>query len=272
MILAGDITSCYIGPEISPEQFIQEHFFLYLAKGLMHGYDGNKYYTLRPGNYCIVRKNHLARYNKEKEDGEFKKVVVIFDEMFLKNFLANHKVDVLIYQSKSSFLSFKKNESIPAFVQSLMPHYTGFGTLDEKIADAKRTELLLKLLHIKPQLAGILFDFGIPGKIDLEAFMNKNYKFNVNMNRLAYLTGRSLSAFKRDFEKIFNDTPSRWLVHRRLDEAYFLINKKRKRPSEIYIDLGFEDLSHFSFAFKKKFGINAGELAPKNNISLNPVS
>lgn len=26
---ATEIKSCYIGPEISPEQFIKEHFFLY---------------------------------------------------------------------------------------------------------------------------------------------------------------------------------------------------------------------------------------------------
>ena len=32
---ATEIKSCYIGPEISPEQFIPEHFFLYLAKGTM---------------------------------------------------------------------------------------------------------------------------------------------------------------------------------------------------------------------------------------------
>ncbi len=84
--------------------------------------------------------------------------------------------------------------------------------------------------------------------------MNKNYKFNVSIERFAYLTGRSLSAFKRDFEKVFNSTPGNWLVQKRLKEAYFLINKKSKKPSDIYLDLGFEDLSHFSFAFKKLFG------------------
>jgi AraC family transcriptional regulator, exoenzyme S synthesis regulatory protein ExsA len=84
--------------------------------------------------------------------------------------------------------------------------------------------------------------------------MNKNFKFNVSIERFAYLTGRSLSAFKRDFEKIFGATPSHWLVQKRLEEAYYLINRKSKRPSDIYLDLGFEDLSHFSFAFKRLFG------------------
>jgi len=33
-----------------------------------------------------------------------------------------------------------------------------------------------------------------------------------------------------------------------------VIEKKNKKPSTIYLDLGFESLSHFSHSFKKKFG------------------
>ena len=94
------------------------------------------------------------------------------------------------------------------------------------------------------------------GKIDLEAFMNRNYKFNVSIQRFAYMTGRSISSFKRDFASIFSDTPNRWLIQKRLKEAYFLIDKKGKKPTDIYLDIGFEDLSPFSFAFKKKFGVS----------------
>lgn len=94
--------------------------------------------------------------------------------------------------------------------------------------------------------------------------MNKNYTFNVNTERFAYLTGRSLSSFKRDFKTIFNETPSRWLTKKRLQEAFFFIDKKHKCPSEIYLDLGFEAFSHFSFSFKKMFGLSPTELIEKN--------
>ena len=90
--------------------------------------------------------------------------------------------------------------------------------------------------------------------------MNRNYKSNASIEWFAYLTGRSLSAFKRDFKDVFNDSPNHWLVHMRLTEAYFLIEKKNKKPSEIYLDLGFKDLSHFSYAFKKQFGYSPKQL------------
>jgi AraC-like DNA-binding protein len=109
----------------------------------------------------------------------------------------------------------------------------------------------------------VLFNFGAPEKIDLASFMNRNYRFNISLERFAFLTGRSLSAFKRDFHKQFNETPGHWLTRKRLDEAYFLIRNQSQKPSEIYLHLGFEDLSHFSFAFKKQFGQSPGELLKK---------
>ncbi|HVV04283.1 MAG TPA: helix-turn-helix domain-containing protein, partial [Puia sp.] len=59
---------------------------------------------------------------------------------------------------------------------------------------------------------------------------------------------------KRDFFKTFGMPPRQWLQERRLTEARHLIEKKNKKPSAIYLDLGFESLSHFSHSFKKKFG------------------
>jgi len=251
---ATEIKSCYIGPEISPEQFVPEHFFVYVGKGAIHGYDGHKHYTLRSGEGCLVRKNRLARYNKQKENDEFEKVIIIFDEPFLKNFLSRHKVEIPEAETTDTFMPIGKNEPVTNFVHSLMPHYNRSGRIDGRFADVKREELLLILLQIRPELAAVLFDFGIPEKINIEAFMNRNFRFNVSIERFAYLTGRSLSSFKRDFKQTFKDTPNHWLIQKRLEEAHFLINKKSKKPTEIYLELGFENLSHFSFAFKKMFG------------------
>ncbi len=136
--------------------------------------------------------------------------------------------------------------------------------LEEDFEDLKYEELLIILLKIQPELAGILFDFRKPGKIDLEAFMNHNFKFNVSLERFSSLTGRSLSAFKRDFKAIYTESPSRWLVRKRLEEAYFLLAQKSKKPSDIYVDLGFESLSHFSTAFKKLYGQTPTEIIGKH--------
>lgn len=241
------IKSCYIGPHISPEAFISEHFFIYLLKGKMQGFDGHKSYSLVPGQYCMVRKNNLARYNKQKENDVFKKVVVIFDEAFLKTYQQKYGVVSKSYVSNDVFLHLNKTDLIPQLL--LQPE-------DE----TTREKLLSVLLKTNPGLENILFDFGSPSKIDLESYMNRNFRFNVAVQRFAYLTGRSLTAFKQDFKRVFNDTPGRWLLQKRLKEAYFLIDKEGQRPSDVYIEVGFEDLSHFSYAFKKLFGVSPTQL------------
>ncbi|WP_348970677.1 helix-turn-helix transcriptional regulator [Chondrinema litorale] len=90
-----------------------------------------------------------------------------------------------------------------------MLYYKISNDINKVFDNVKREELLLILLQNQPELTAILFDYGMPQKVDLEEFMNRNYKFNVSIDRFAYLIGRSLSAFKRDFKQIFNDTPNR---------------------------------------------------------------
>lgn len=256
----NNLHSCHLGPEISPEQFIPEHFFLFLLKGSMTSYDGNKHYNMKPGDYCIARKNHLVRYTKYKDEGQFEKVIIAFDETFLKKFLERHPYHAEPTDHKDSFLFIKEDKLINNFVQSLEPYYNGTEKLDDIFVDIKREELLMILLKNNPDLKNIFFNFNIPHKIDLEKFMNHNYKFNISMERFAFMTGRSLSTFKREFKTIFNTSPGKWLMNRRLQEAYFLLNKENKKPTDIYIDLGFEDLSHFSYVFKKEFGVSPSEL------------
>ncbi len=251
---ATSISSCYISPAPNAEQFIPDHCFMFLVEGGMQVFDGSKSYRLIPGDYGLGRRNHLAKYTKEPVNGAFRKIFILFEQDFLKAFNETYRFVVEPNKSIHAIIPLAKNKLVENFMQSLQPYFNEKGLIDEKFLAVKQTELLLILLKENPELAGVLFDFSDPEKIDLEAFMNRNYKFNVSIERFAYLTGRSLSAFKRDFMKTFQVTPGHWLVQKRLEEAHYLIEKKNKKPSEIYLDLGFENISHFSFAFKKLFG------------------
>ncbi|MFI2744490.1 helix-turn-helix domain-containing protein [Zhouia sp. PK063] len=255
-----DTNMNYVSKEISPEQFIAEHTFVYIIKGIMNAYDGSKHHVLKAGDCCIARKNRLARYNKEKVNDEIEKVFIFFDEVFLKHFQEKYQPARLELDATETVIHIKGKEHLPTYIASLLPYYHRT-VIKAPFTDVKREELLLQLLQSQPELSGLFFDYGIPQKINIEEFMNRNFKFNVNIERFAYLTGRSLSTFKRDFKKIFNEPPSQWLIKKRLEEAYFLIHKKKQKPSEIYLELGFETLQHFSFAFKKQFRMTPTELA-----------
>lgn len=232
------------------EQFIPDHVFLYVLKGEIAFYDADERYTLQAGECGIARKNHLAKFLVN--DKSFEPVLFCFDEAFLRAFQQKHQIRASS-QTMPALIKIDQMQMIPEFVRSIKPYYKGVMELDEAFEDVKYEELLILLLKNQPELAGVFFDFALPHKIDLETFMNKNYRFNVSLQRFAFLTGRSLSAFKRDFQQIFKETPGHWLTRRRLQEAHVLIGQQQ-RPSDIYLGLGFESLSHFSVAYKKQYG------------------
>lgn len=223
--------------------------------------DGITKTIFKEGELYSARKNRLVKFAKyPPKDGEIKTVTLYFDEALLRDFSREYG-----YQAE-------KKENVPAYIKpsqkalaSFMYSLLAYEELpsSEELLRLKQKEALLLMLNYDPGLKDVLFDFSEPHKIDIESFMNKNFHFNVNVERFAYLTGRSLSAFKRDFQKIFGIPPRQWLQYRRLKEAHFLLTQKGRSVSEIYLDLGFENLSHFSFAFKKQFGYPPSSLQAK---------
>jgi AraC-like DNA-binding protein len=250
--------ACYTKSSKAGEQFIKEHGISFIVSGEMEAYDGNTKYVYRKGDVVFYRKNALIRFVKYpyKEEG-FKAISVILDENLLKKFAdENHLLSDK--NTKESLFKLKNDEMITDYFQGL-EHWFG-KNITEEFAVVKKLEMIHLLLLQEGSLRDVLFHFGIPGKINLEAFMNTHFRFNVPLSQFAFLTGRSLATFKRDFEKLFQTSPNKWLQKKRLDEAYFLLENKKMKSKDVYLEVGFETLSHFSYAFKNRFGISPSTL------------
>ncbi len=96
-------------------------------------------------------------------------------------------------------------------------------------------------------------------KTDLAAFMEKHYSADMSMSEFAQASGRSLSTFKRDFKRMSELSPERWLTDRRLRAAHELL-ERGCRVSDACFDVGFKNVSHFSAIFKKKYGLTPGQV------------
>jgi AraC-like DNA-binding protein len=248
--------SCYYEKSREGEHFVHDHVFSYQISGTLDLNDGDAVYNIKEGDFGFCRRNHLAKFVKyPPEKGVFKSISVFIGQDFLRAFSLEYGMTAGKHVEGPAIMPLPPDPRYHSFMQSLLPYESEDWKGKEKLIELKLKEAVLLLIQTRPEMKDILFDFTEPGKIDLEAFMNKNYHFNVGLKRFAYLTGRSLATFKRDFGEIFHLSPSRWLQQRRLREAHYLIKERGAAPSEVYLDLGFEDLSHFSFAFKKMFGV-----------------
>lgn len=251
----------YERSDIEGEAFVADHIFSYIISGKHEVWSGNERYKFEPGNYRFFRRNQLAKYVKRTDSKGFRSIAVHIDQHTLKSMSSEYGLTADRSGQGNNMYLLRPNLYLDKYIDSLAPYLEKTEPYHEHIVSLKVKELVFILLETNPLLQQVLFDFSDPGKIDLEAFMNTHYRYNEGIDRFAFLTGRSLSTFKRDFTAQFHTTPGKWLTKRRLEEAQYLITEKKKVPSEIYLDLGFEDLSHFSFAYKKAFGV-----APSNDL------
>lgn len=137
----------------------------------------------------------------------------------------------------------------------MVPYFDPKVKPQDDLMQLKLQEGLLALLHIDKRFAPMLFDFNEPWKIDILDFMNQNYMYEFSMEELAHYTGRSLATFKRDFKKVSDLTPEKWLIRKRLEVAYDLMKQGGRKIADVYTEVGFKNQSHFSTAFKKLYGI-----------------
>lgn len=248
--------------------FLPEHILWLMLSGIMEVFTDKGVEALGKGALCLAKKNQLVKAIK-KPDGEkpFMGIGIFLDQTSLKNYSIEHNIKASgIYTGEPNVL-LSLDPFMKGYFDSLMPYFGQPDRLTETLAKAKTTEAIELLLR-NPVLKNFLFDFSEPFKIDLEAYMNRNFTYNVPLAQFAQLTGRSLSTFKRDFTKIFNFSPEKWLKKRRLEQAHFLISEKKQRPSDVYWEVGFENLSHFSESFKEKFGYNPSHLKLNSSIHI----
>jgi AraC-like DNA-binding protein len=90
--------------------------------------------------------------------------------------------------------------------------------------------------------------------------VESNVYSNLKLEEIAFLCNMSLSTFKRHFTLEYGEAPGKWLQGRRLQRAKEILQEGRLKPSDIYFDMGYSNLSNFSIAFKNKFGKSPKEI------------
>jgi len=246
----------------STEHYFPEHALGIMLSGESQYFTNEGTFVMKEGAICLMRRNQLFKKLKNLgPHGEPIALISIFlDQKSLHQYAAENNIPKLSAYKGKPMIDLTGNVFLKGFFDSLLPYIDNPKKLTAKIAELKTCEAIELLLQTGDVFQNFLFDFQEPHKIDLEAYMNHNYKYNIPLSSFAKLTARSLSTFKRDFTKIFETTPEKWLQQKRLEQAHYLISKKKQRPSEVYLEVGFENLSHFSFAFKKLFGQTPSEL------------
>lgn len=258
--------SCYEDKLFKSEIMFEQHMLIWFISGETKIVQADATHLFKKGDIFLIPRNQLATIINYPKDGQPHKTVVMhLSAARLRDFYAHLGVRPNAAESQK-IRSYSNHPLLESCLASLIPYFD-MKDLPEDIASLKITEAISILRVIDKSIDDVLANFEEPGKIDLVSYMEKNFMFNMTMEKFGYLTGRSLTTFKRDFKKAFKATPQRWLTQKRLELAHYQFVEKNKKPIDVCYEVGFENLSHFSYAFKKQFGYAPTELIGQTNAS-----
>ncbi|MDN5284245.1 MAG: AraC family transcriptional regulator [Mucilaginibacter sp.] len=253
------VLACLKEKYLRNEVMLDDHCFVRIISGEVKIVSSDTSQIFGPGDTILFPRRQLSTVIQYPKNNEaYKCVLIILKTERLKDYYSRHRA-YEITGHLSAVKAYDKHPLLESYFASLLPYFELHGELPEELLALKTDEAVTILRAIDYNIDIVLADFSEPGKIDLADFMEKNYMFNMSLDKFSYLTGRSLTTFKRDFYKIYSATPQRWLTEKRLKLARYLLSQDNKRPAEVYREAGFENLSHFSYAFKKQFGFTPKE-------------
>ena len=250
--------SCYTDNERGCFSMVEDHTLVYVCSGEMLLKEGQTTIKIHKGECVFLRKDNRVSLTKQpKGQEQFIGISLVFKRAFLRDFYQTVDKKKLPLQARKHTLSvirLPQSPAIASLFQSMLPYFDTSTQPTERIINMKLQEGIYALLDIDEQFYPNLFDFTDPWKIDILDFMEKNYAYDLTIEEFANYTGRSLAAFKRDFKKLSDLSPQKWLMVKRLNVAQDKLLYENKKVSEVYLEVGFKNLSHFSTAYKRQFG------------------
>jgi AraC-like DNA-binding protein len=247
----------------------QYNYLFYVIDGRKIWHTAHKAYDIGKDTCVFVRKG--AWIFENFLDNGFCVVLFFIPDEFISNTLKT-KSKPLHNETRDvePVMVLDRSDALSTFFLSISSYFSETHEPDRSLLELKFKELILTIAD-NPQNAELLSYFGSlldePQHVSLQRVMDENYCFNLKLEQYAELCNRSLSTFKRDFEKVYKAAPGKWLLEQRLNHAHRLLRDHHKTISDATFESGFESVSHFSRSFKKRFGVSPSALRHEKSLS-----
>lgn len=221
----------------------------------------NGEWTLEPGQTLYLKKG--ADIAQQYFDDEYCMLGFFISDELIKETYEDVKSTMPLKRTQDAIeftgATVQSSAYLEGYFHSMLSYFRGINRPPDHILVLKLKELLINLMTCDPVLTAYFCSIADGEGPSLYQIMEKNFCYNLKLEDYAELTHRSLSTFKRDFQECYHEPPGKWLLKRRVHHAAHLMAHSNLNVTQIAFESGFEDLSHFSRAFKKIMGIAPSE-------------
>jgi len=158
----------------------------------------------------------------------------------------------------TSMVKIKGSQLLIKYIDSILFYFENPELVNEELLVLKLKELILLLNQTKdaPVVKQILTSLFSPASYSIKQIIDSHIYSDLSIDDLARLANLSLSSFKREFGKIYNDSPAKYIKNKKLERASELLLVSNQRISDIAYECGFNDLAHFSKSFQEKYNLS----------------
>lgn len=244
-----------------PNPMPNEACFLYMVEGQINYKTENQNIAV-PVNEAVLLKcgNYFSQIKNSKKTKNHQIIVIHFHPEILKK-IYDTDLPKIFHQPKimaeNIDLSKINNDFlIQKYVESLLFYFDNPTLINEDILVLKLKEIILLLCQTNnaPVIQQILSQLFSPTSFTFKQVIENNLYAQITTQELAELANLSLSSFKREFKKNYNDSPANYIRNKKLEKAAELLLVSEERITDIAFDCGFNGLANFSTLFHDKFG------------------
>lgn len=246
------------------------HLFSFLLEGEKNVHYAGENVAIDNTRFLLLSSGNCLMSEKLADGtGSYRSVLLFFDKKILADFFIKHPLTANGRRTKTSehpFLVFQKDDFLENYIRSLTYMMAIRQELSSEMLALKLEELLLYISNYYPEqimaLRNITSD--IDNELEIQRAVSANIQSNISVEELAFLCNTSLSTFKRRFSKLYDTTPSKWILHERMKLAAGLLKQNELNATEIYAQLGYENLSSFIQSFKQIYGVTPKQYQIQN--------
>lgn len=236
--------------------------FMYMLDGDMQYQVDDEQMDL-PGNHSLFLNciNSGKQINSTHSDKDNAVVIVNFHPSVLKK-VYERELPSLLQPAKhtvsnQSIEKIDNNFLIQKYIEGLLFYFENPLLIHEDMLVLKLKEIML-LLSQTPNAQAIqliLSQLFSPTTYTFKQIVEANLFTQLTIEELAQQNNLSVSSFKREFAKLYNDTPANYIKTKRLEKAAELLLASEERVTDIAFNCGFNDLANFSKSFTEKYNV-----------------